>query len=514
MFISRFIEQVDLWWHRLREGVYFHGGVHPAQNKLISTHQAIQKPPLAEKLIISLTQHIGPASVPQVTIGQRVLGGELIARCAPPLGVPIHAPTSGTITDIGDYVTNHPSGIPGPCIVLTPDGLDEMLPFTPKAAPHSVQSLKAILLHAGIIGMGGAGFPSFRKIANKAGQIHTLIVNAAECEPFITCDDMLMRERPHEVIEGAMMVATALGAKKVIIGIENNKPEAIAALQTYQQQMSVNDVAIELLVSVVPTIYPMGSANQLITQLTGIEVPADAHSTDLGLVMFNVATLAAAYRAIKIGKPVLTRIITVTGFAIERPCNVEVPIGTPYEHIARWAGLKTPHGTWLMGGPMMGIPLHSPQAPVIKTSNCLLINTPEPTSETLPCIRCGACMDACPINLLPQQLYWYAKSDNVNQLNALNLNDCIECGCCAYVCPSHIPLVQYYRHAKVAVRKDKAEKEAQQRAKQRHEAQLTRKANEEKERAERLAAKKAAIMAADAENNVAPSAAQAPKELT
>ncbi|HQT01504.1 MAG: electron transport complex subunit RsxC [Gammaproteobacteria bacterium] len=510
MIIGRWIQQFDQWLSRLTTGVSFHGGVHPAQHKLISTHQPIQTPPLADKLIISLTQHVGPASIPLVEVGQRVLGGELIARCAPPLGVPLHAPTSGMIVDIGDYPTSHPSGLPGPCIVLQPDGLHELKAFQPKDRPNSVQSLKAILLHAGIIGMGGAGFPSFRKIANKARQIHTLIVNAAECEPYITCDDMLMRERPHEIIEGALITAHALGAKKVIIGIEDNKPEAALAMRQYRP-MPESDTHIQVEVTVVPTIYPMGSANQLITQLTGNEIPSDAHSTDLGLVMFNVATLAAVYRAVVIGKPVMSRVVTVTGFAIDKPCNVEVPIGTPFEHLVNWAGLQTPHAPWLMGGPMMGTPIHHPQTPVIKTSNCILVNLPEPESETLPCIRCGACMDACPINLLPQQLYWHAKAEALDKLEALHLKDCIECGCCAYVCPSQIPLVQYYRHAKVAVKKDKAEKEAQQRAKQRHEAQLARKEQEAREKAERLAAKRAAMMAAEQAEKAAD---EAPKELT
>ena len=510
MIIGRWIQAIDQWVNRFRNKVTFHGGVHPAQHKLISTHQPIQTPPLADKLIISLTQHVGPASIPLAEIGQYVEGGELIARCAPPLGVPLHAPTSGTIIDIGDYPTSHPSGLAGPCIVLAPDGLKKNKAFQPKDRPSSVQSLKAILLHSGIIGMGGAGFPSFRKIANKAGQIHTLIVNAAECEPYITCDDLLMRERPHEIIEGALITAHALGASRVLIGIEDNKPEAADSLRQYQPKAESN-ANIHVEVCVVPTIYPMGSANQLITQLTHQEVPADAHSTDLGLVMFNVATLAAIYRAVIIGKPVMSRIVTITGFAIERPCNVEIPIGTPFEHLVNWAGLHSPHAPWLMGGPMMGTPIHHPQTPVIKTSNCLLVNKPEPTTETLPCIRCGACMDACPVNLLPQQLYWHAKAEELDKLEALHLKDCIECGCCAYVCPSHIPLVQYYRHAKVAVKKDKADKAAQQRAKQRHEAQIARKEQEAREKSERLAAKRAAMMAAE---NDKQESIQAPKELS
>jgi electron transport complex protein RnfC len=509
MIIGKLIERIDAWLHRLHEKVHFHGGVHPAQNKLISTHQPIQTPPLAQRLILPLNQHIGPESVPLVKIGQHVLAGELIARCAPPLGVPLHAPTSGTITDIGDYPVAHASGIFSRSIVLTPDGENAMTEFTPRHIPNSPQSLKAILLHSGIIGMGGAGFPSFRKIANHKGQIHTLIVNGAECEPFITCDDMLMRQHPDAIINGALMVADALGATRVLVGIEDNKPEALAAMR--QHETSTYYPQIQLDIIEVPTIYPMGGADQLITQLTGLEVPNDGHSSDLGLIMFNVATLAAVYDAVTVGNPVVKRVVTVTGFGIDKPCNVEVPIGTPFEHLVHWAGLKEANGQWLMGGPMMGIPVTNQQTPVIKTTNCILVNPPEPTIETLPCIRCGACMDACPINLLPQQLYWHAKAGELEKLESLHLTDCIECGCCAYVCPSHIPLVQYYRHGKVAVRHANADKEAAQRAKQRHEAQLHRKETEERERSERLAAKRAAMMAADAALQAQEAA---PKELT
>lgn len=497
--ISQIVEKIDGWIQQVSNNVRFHGGVHPAQNKLISTHQAIQTLPLSEKLVLPLTQHIGPPSQPFVTIGQRVLGGELIARCAPPLGVPLHAPTSGTVIDIGDYPVVHASGIPAPCIVIAPDGLHEMTTFKPRAEPTTPQSLKAIMLHAGIIGMGGAGFPSFRKIAHHKGQIHTLIINGAECEPYITCDDMLMRERAQAIISGALMIANALGAERILIGIEDNKPEATASMQA-QCHLASHYPNLQLNIIPVPTIYPMGGADQLITQLTGKEVPADGHSTDLGLLMFNVATVAAVFEAVTIGKPAISRVVTVTGFAIEKPCNVEVAIGTPFHDLVHFAGSQQPQDTWLMGGPMMGVPIYNHQSPVIKTSNCVLVNTPESKQETLPCIRCGACMDACPIHLLPQQLYWHAKAGNLKQLDALHLKDCIECGCCAYVCPSHIPLVQYYRHGKVAVRIDQQEKEAQLRAKQRHEAQLARKAADERERQERLAAKRAAIMAADAAN--------------
>jgi electron transport complex protein RnfC len=413
------------------------------------------------------------------------------------------------ITDIGNYPTAHASGIPAPCIVLTPDGKNEMLDFQAREHPTSVQSLKAVMLHAGIIGMGGAGFPSFRKLSNKGGQIHTLLVNGAECEPFITCDDLLMRERADEVIGGAMMTAIALGAVRVLIGVEDNKPTAIAALHSAysEQQNRATQANVNVEIHAVPTLYPMGGSDQLITQLTQQEIPANGHSTDLGLMMFNVATMAAVYKAVTRGKPVLTRIVTVTGFAIDRPCNLEVPIGTPFAHLVNHAGLKTPVEQWIMGGPMMGIPLPDHQVPVIKTSNCILVNPPEPTTETMPCIRCGACMDVCPINLLPQQMYWYAKTNQLPQLEAHNIKDCIECGCCAFVCPSHIPLVQYYRHGKVAIRADQAEKTAQIRAKQRHTAQLARKAEEERERAERIAAKKAAMMSAE---NASPASTENP----
>lgn len=498
--IGHWLQQLSQQLTRWVKGVGFHGGVHPAQHKLISTHHPIQSPPLAERLILPLNMHIGAPSEPVVSVGQQVLGGQIIARCAKQWGVPLHAPTSGIISDIGEHAIAHASGLKTPCIVITPDGENRMQDFTPPPAPQDPASLKAILLQAGIIGMGGAGFPSFKKISDQQGQIQTLIVNGAECEPFITCDDLLMRERSLDIIQGAQIMAQALGASRILLGIEDNKPEAIASMQRAAAGTPVE-------VCVVPTIYPMGGADQLITQLTGLEVPAEGHSTDLGLVMFNVATLAALTQAVTLGKPVLSRIVTLTGFALERPCNVEVPIGTPFEHLVRWAGLKQEDSQWIQGGPMMGVPVPDPGVPVVKTTNCILVNPPEPETETLPCIRCGACMDACPINLLPQQLYWYIKSGELDRLPALHLKDCIECGCCAYACPSHIPLVQYYRHGKVALRQAQADKEATTRAKARHDAKLARQQAEERERAERMAAKRAAMEAAaqaEAANSATP----------
>lgn len=481
------------WLHR------FHGGVSPQYNKSLSASQPLRTTLMPSQLVLPLQQPVGLPAEPIVQVGERVKKNQLLAQAGKDprkaLIVPIHAPTSGTIEAIMPMTLPHPSGLEDLCIVLKPDGLDEAIDNALQvdgSAPQTPQALKDIILQAGIIGMGGAGFPTYAKIPSEAGKIHTLLVNGAECEPFITCDDLLMQTHADEIVRGALITAHALGAKRILCGIETNKPAAINAMRHAAKQLQHDNLKVEI--KEVATVYPMGAQKQLTFELTGVEMPSKAHAVDLGMLMMNVATYAAIYRAVTLGEPLTSRIVTVSGLGLEKPFNMPVMIGTPFVELAEAAKPKVALDYPLvMGGPMMGFQVQNNQVPVLKTTNCILANPPEPAEMQMPCIRCGACMDACPVNLLPQQMYWHAQAHEFDKVEKLNVFDCIECGCCSYVCPSHIPLVQYYRHAKSEIKTIKAEQQATELAKQRHEFKLARIEREKEEREARLKAKKEAV---------------------
>ncbi len=476
------------WLHR------FHGGVFPQYNKSLSLRQPIRPAIIPERLILPLQQQVGQPAELLVEVGNYVKKNQLIAQshkdANKALVVPVHAPTSGYIEAIEPYALPHASGLKAMSIVIKPDykdiAIDNVLKVTGKAPP-TPQGIKDILFHAGIIGMGGAGFPTYAKLPKEKGKVHTLLINGAECEPFITCDDLLMQTKASEIIQGAVMVAEALGANKVLCGIESNKPEAIQAMQ-----LAADGTLVEI--HNVETVYPMGGQKQLIQELTGIEMPIKLHAVDLGLLMMNVATYAAIYRAITLGEPLTSRLVTVSGLGLNSPFNIQALIGTPFAVLANAAQPKTEiNYPLVMGGPMMGFQVQDNQVPVIKTTNCILANPPEPVEMQMPCIRCGECMDACPVNLLPQQMYWHSQAHEFDKVEKLNVADCIECGCCSYVCPSHIPLVQYYRHAKSEIKVIHAEVKGIQVAKQRHDFRLARIEREKLERETRLQAKKDAV---------------------
>ncbi len=466
----------------------FPGGVYPDYRKGLSARHPLQKAPLPDELILPLQQHVGAPAIPTVEPGQRVRKYEQIAKSAPGLSVPLHAPTSGTVKAIEKRPLPHPSGLPDWCIIIEPDGQDEAgdMPIAIQT-PDCPASLKEMIWQAGIVGMGGAGFPSWRKLPDEHGKIHTLLVNGAECEPYITCDDLLMQTRPQEIIAGAVTTAQCLGAERIIVGIEDNKPQALAAMRKAAAGTGVD-------IQAVPTVYPMGGQKQLTEQLTGVEIPAKAHAVDVGMVMFNVATLAAIHRAAEHHEPLISRLVTVSGEGLAEPMNVEALIGTPFKTLVELAKPKSElNYPLIMGGPMMGHEVMDHKVPVIKTTNCILANPPEPVEPAMPCIRCGECMDACPVNLLPQQMYWHAHAHEWDKVEKLHLFDCIECGCCSFVCPSHIPLVQYYRHAKGEIRKLREEQAFQEHARRRHEAHLARLEREKAEKEARLKAKKEAV---------------------
>ena len=492
---SRLYPMAKRWLKR------FPGGVYPSYRKELSLRHPCHDPIIPDELVLPLQQHVGAPAVPLVTVGERVRKFQRLAKPAPGLSAPVHAPTSGLIKAIEKRPLPHPSGLPDWCIVIEPDHEDEAgeMPIEIET-PTCPTSLKQMILQAGIVGMGGAGFPSWRKLPQKKGQVHTLLLNGAECEPYITCDDMLMQTRAEEIIRGACTIAACIGAEKIIVGIEDNKPRALAAMQQAAEGRGVE-------IQSVPTVYPMGGQKQLTEQLTGIEIPADAHAVDVGLLMFNVATVAAIHHASEYHQPLISRMVTVTGEGLNDPMNIEALLGTPFATLAALADPKTElNYPLIMGGPMMGFEVPDPTVPVIKTTNCILANPPQPVEPAMPCIRCGECMEACPVNLLPQQMYWHAHAHEWDKVEKLNLFDCIECGCCSFVCPSHIPLVQYYRHAKGEIRKLREEQAFQEHARRRHEAHLARLEREKQEKEARLQAKKAAVKKQAAQQTPASSA--------
>ena len=481
----------------MRKTFGIHGGVHPPENKHQSVRTPIRFAGIPDELVYPLSQHIGAPAEPIVQAGDKVLKGQKIAEAQGFVSVPIHASTSGEIIAVEPRTVPHASGMSARCIVLKPDGDDRWIEHAGIAdyTQQTPADLVKCIRDAGIAGMGGAGFPAAVKLGIKPGTvIETLIINGTECEPYITADDILMRERAEQIIEGVKILAHIIQPKEVLIGVEDNKPEGIAALQK-----AAAGTAIEVVVF--PTKYPSGGEKQLIQILTGKEVPSGKLPADIGVVCQNIGTTTAIYRAIVHGEPLIQRITTVTGEAIKEPQNLEVLLGTPLRHVLSAAGYEAPKADRLIvGGPMMGFAMPHEDVPVVKTTNCVLA----PTARELPppppaqaCIRCGMCAEACPVNLLPQQMYWFAMSKNNEALQEHHLFDCIECGACSYVCPSSIPLVQYYRASKADIRLQEQEKRKADYSKQRYEArqERLRKLEEEKE-AKRLARQQAAAKAA------------------
>lgn len=475
----------------------FHGGIHPAENKHQSVQVPIRQAGLADELVLPLSQHIGAPAQAIVTVGQQVRKGQIIAEPAGFVSVPCHAPTSGEIVAIEEREIAHPSGFAAPCIVLRPDGKEQWTDLHPNPDYLAMErhELVDIIRNAGIAGMGGAGFPTAVKLSPKPGtRINTLIINGTECEPYITSDDILMRERAGQIVAGAHILQTIVQPDEVLIGVEDNKPESIAAL-TAAAAASEGDMKVVTF----PTKYPSGGEKQLIEILTGIQVPSGGLPIDVGIVCQNVGTAVAIYDAVVHGKPLVSRITTVTGEAISEPGNFEVLLGTPVSHLLAQAGYDAKRNRRLiMGGPMMGFTLPSTTVPVVKTTNCILA----PTEQELPtpppaqaCIRCGMCAEACPASLLPQQLFWFAQGKEFEKLEQHNLFDCIECGACSYVCPSTIPLVQYYRAAKAEILTIRHDNEKSEQSRARFEARQERLAQEELDKAAKREARKKAAEA-------------------
>ncbi len=490
----------------------FKGGVKPPTNKTQSLALPIAQAPLPSRLIVPLHQSIGGTPRPVVQAGDKVLKGQLIGQADGWISAAVHAPTSGSVLEVAMHVQPHPSGLEALCVVIEPDGKDEWIAHGPlDYAAMTPEAVREHLQQSGVVGLGGAVFPTHGKLtASKTVPMDELVINGAECEPFITCDDLLMRERAEEVVRGIGIFRDLLQPKKVLIGIEDNKPEAAAAMRA-----AVDALNEPFLVIQVPTLYPAGGAKQLIRVLTGKEVPAAKRSTDLGVQCFNVATAYTAWRAIAYGEPVVSRLVTLSG-NVHAPRNYEVLIGTPMGELLKLAAPHPDTDGIVMGGPMMGFLVPNDQVPVIKATNCLIAHSDRvfpPKAPEMPCIRCGACAEACPHELQPFELYWFSRAKNFGKTQEYHIFDCIECGCCSFVCPSRIPLVQYFRFAKSEIWAREREKNAADGAKTRFEFKLLRDEREKAEKAEKLAkvaaaqaAKKAAEAAAAAAESNSPAA--------
>lgn len=473
---------------------HFHGGLKLRHNKRISCQVPVERPPLPEILVVPLLQHMGDVAEPVVQAGDQVLKGQQIGRCESCAAV--HAPTSGTVVAVEDRLITHPSGMTGPCVVIRSDGKDEWLALKPinDVLNASSDTLINRLRECGLAGLGGAVFPTHTKtLDGREQKIHTLILNGAECEPYISCDEMLMREHPEKIVLGARILRRALGAERVVIAIEDQMGAVEAALGYAAECAECKSISVVK----ITTIYPEGGERQLIEVLTGLEVPAGGLPSDLGLVCQNVATAAAVADAVKEGKPLIERYVTVAGSGISQPRNFLALIGTPFSHLVEaCGGYSEDVARLVVGGPMMGYPVSSDATPVVKAVNCILALTQNDIATPqveMPCIRCGECSRACPATLLPQQLHLQIKNNMWDEAEEYGLQACIECGCCDFVCPSHIPLVEWFRYGKGQLRQQAIETQATALARERFEAREARLLRNRQERAEKMARRKQAL---------------------
>lgn len=478
-----------------------HGGLRLPILKDESTARVIQHVPVPMQLILPLAQHAGEPAHPVVTIGERVLKGQLIADADGTISAPVHASSSGKVVAIEQWPVSRRLGENAPCIVIECDGLDRPVHLSEPIVPFEQQSPATLfqkILHGGIVGLGGAVFPTAQKLMEATTEpLEHLIINGVECEPYISCDDMLMREHSMAIIVGAQILLHALQLDHCYVVVESDKPEAIRALGDALTEVQDDRIVIKQ----IPTIYPSGAEDQVVQLVTRKEVPTGGLPLDVGCLVQNVGTAAAVYDWICKGEPLISRITTVTGDGVAAPMNVMARIGTTVADVVNFIGGYTERARQLIiGGPMTGKSVSTDRVPLVKATNCILVlsETP-PIGPERPCIRCGDCAQVCPVLLLPQQLYWYACADNEAKLRAFGLTDCIECGCCDLVCPSQIPLTADFRIAKLRMRELEDEKARAERARERFESRTVRLEREQLLRAKELLEQKQKVKKAGPE---------------
>lgn len=469
-----------------------HGGLRLPAEKNQSTSSGIVVAPVPKQLVLPITQHVGASAQPIVGIGERVLKGQLVADADGTISAPVHASSSGKVVAIEPWPVSRRYGDPAPCIVIETDGRDQSIDVSEIVIDYLDLDREILLdkiLQGGIVGLGGAVFPTAQKLMQAiSGDLDYLILNGVECEPYISCDDMLMREHADEVLRGAQILLKALDLSACQIAVESDKPEALHALADALGPLEDERIVIKQ----VPTIYPSGAEDQLVQLVTNREVPSGGLPSDVGCLVQNVGTSAAVHRWIARGEPLISRVTTITGDGVASPVNVLARIGTPIADLIGLAGGYTERASHMVvGGPMTGKSITTDRVPVVKATNCVLVLSQAlPVGEVKPCIRCAECAVVCPIQLLPQQLYWYSCSDNEDKLREYGLTDCIECGCCDLVCPSHISLTAEFRQAKARMRELADEKARAERARRRFEARTQRLDAEERRRADELALQK------------------------
>ncbi|KAA0441163.1 MAG: electron transport complex subunit RsxC [Candidatus Thioglobus sp.] len=439
--------------------------------------------PLPEKVVLPLQQRIGAEANPCVAVGDKVLTGQIIAQTQDQFCTPIHASISGTVVAINAQTIAHNSGLKPKCISIKSDGKDEWIKST--IISDFQRCSPAVLIkhiqQSGIIGLGGAGFPTHTKLT-KAADCHTLIINATECEPGIMCDDALIRRNPRETLTGVEILLHISGADQAIIAIEDDKQQAYQALFELNKNHNINIVQI-------PTKYTSGAEKLLIKSLLNIEIPIDKYAVEYGIICQNVATAKAVFDAVIEGRPLVSRIVTVTGECVT-PSNFEVRLGASFAHIVNLAQPQNQPLAVRMGGMMMGVDTKTLELPICKITNCIFVNNIKAKPVVQECIRCGQCNQVCPVGLLPQQLYWYAKNSDTQKATSYNLSSCIECRCCDVVCPSHIPLAQYFTFAKKLHQQTEREQAMVERSRERFEYREYRLQRNKTERAEMMEKKR------------------------